>query len=498
VLLSDAIQRSDPADLFCLLYDDFPKVWFRNREALAWLQRLDAGLLMSAADELNAGRGDYGTLMHGVAAWDERRQARSRLMALCILDEVLSHAVPGATDRVPAPLTEVARRYAEFGRLSSEHVKGGLVPRFATPTRPTQAAERLAACFHHVVRVPEDTWNESDHGWPVQRMLDLDPQHRANGIAIGIAPLLGRLDELRIEPRELPGTPSYAITTVDTPPLRARIEHVLEVFDESGCELAIVPELSLTRSLLSHWQELMRAHPDRGEALRWVVVGTGPLENERDLPPNRAVVLARRTGDELWTQDKNYGFTLKPEQIRDWGLERTLGCVKRDEHITFGRPRIVESAGGRFSILICEDMGRIMAVGPIAGHHGVSLVISPIFSKEILEHRWEDQAAEPFDLEFGSRVVVVNSLAVARWRLENRCSKVAHGGKPGVLLVRANVPDEEAERGARSHFIGTTTDPEEVIVVRVSSSGVTPLKQIRRTPTGRFVSEEFGLRLVSS
>jgi predicted amidohydrolase len=360
------------------------------------------------------------------------------------------------------------------------------VPRIAKPSRVTGSHENLAAAFNHVLRVPAHFWDKADHGWLEPRASDLNPRHRADGISVCVAPLLGDLSELHVEPRTLGGKPSYAIAPADTEELRARIGRVLDAFDNADCELGIVPELALTRPLLEHWRQLMidRAPPPESP-LRWVLVGTGPLEREDAIPPNRAAILCRRTAQVLWHQDKTVGFTLQPGQIEKWGLER-LKPGPCDEHITFGRSRVIESAAGRFAVLVCEDVGRTMTVGPIAGEHGVSVLVSPIFSKEILEWRWEDQAAESHDVEFGCRVIVANSLAVARWRLDNGCSELDGDDRPGVLLIRAAVTRGEADPDAGSKWIGRALDPEEVVVAHVSSRGVRPGPSPRRDGTGRF------------
>jgi predicted amidohydrolase len=487
-MISDRLTPTDPADLFCWIYDRFDHRWFLDRTAVTWLEELDERNVQAVAEDIAFGRLGADTLVEGSDRGDPTNRARRQLISLAILDSVLAYAIPGTSGTVPPSLAHVARSYAMSASLSSSRTPGGLVPRIVKPSRVTAAAENLAAAFNHVLRVPAHFWDKADHRWLEPRASDLDPSHRADGIRVGIAPLLGSLDELRIEPRTLGGQPSYAIAPVDSHKLRERIGRVLDAFDHAGCELGIVPELALTAPLLEHWRALMRKRPPPPESpLQWVLVGTGPVEREGTLPPNRAVILCRRTANQLWSQDKTVGFTLEPKQIEEWGLSH-LKPGPRDEHITFGRPQVIESAAGRFGVLVCEDVGRTMTVGPIAGEHGVSLVISPIFSKEILQFRWEHQAAERHDVEFGCRVVVANSLAVSRWRLENGKSLVHPGEHPGVLLVRAAVAGAEADPGAGSVWIGQAVDPEEVIVAHVSSRGVSPWHRIGRDATGRFRS----------
>lgn len=63
-------------------------------------------------------------------------------------------------------------------------------------------------------------------------------------------------------------------------------------------------------------------------------------------------------------------------------------------------------------MLICEDLGRSIGWERELLACGVSHLLVPIFSKPILEHRWEDQGAERQVADLGGWVAVSNSLAV--------------------------------------------------------------------------------------
>ena len=73
--------------------------------------------------------------------------------------------------------------------------------------------------------------------------------------------------------------------------------------------MAVLPEACLNDKLLAAWrQALVSIIPPIHSRLTWLVVGTGPVGGDEP-PYNRAVVIDRR-GQDLWTQDKQFDFSL--------------------------------------------------------------------------------------------------------------------------------------------------------------------------------------------
>src|SRR5205823_9258516 len=147
--------------------------------------------------------------------------------------------------------------------------------------------------------------------------------------------------------------------------------------------------------------------------LRWVVAGSGPLETRDDRPTNTALLLDGRTGQVLGRQDKQYAFDFTSEELARWGLVSRLGSGPLRENIARSHRLTVFDAGAqRVAILICEDLGRVVDVGPLLRDLGVSHVLVPVLSRPIKEHRWEQQAADIHVRSVGATVIVSNSLVV--------------------------------------------------------------------------------------
>ncbi len=145
---------------------------------------------------------------------------------------------------------------------------------------------------------------------------------RDEPVAVGCAPVLETYDDVEIEFAERDGTTVYRLRPMDSSGLRSRIKAIVRRLDESGAQLAVMPEASLSDALLEHWKEVAfdTAGRDRNRRpLRFILLGTGPLGGG-DPPPNRAVLLDRWTGRELLVQDKLSGFTLDAAQLRLWRL----------------------------------------------------------------------------------------------------------------------------------------------------------------------------------
>ncbi|TDB75827.1 hypothetical protein E1264_39345 [Actinomadura sp. KC216] len=407
--MAAAGHPAEPADLFVRLYDSIADGVFQDWTAARWyaderVRRrageiadivLDDGVLDPAATaEIIAADGDLGrfTIMLG-------------------LDIALAHASPyGPYHGTPA-LAPVLVNYLTEGKLNGQGTTGALLPRCAFPGRPRGL--RTKAEFFGVHRIPQAMWDRIDH-----RVLPAvnDPHFgRDEPVAVGCAPVLETFDDVDIEFEERHGMTVYRLRPMDSSGIRSRVKAIVRRLDESGAQLAVMPEASLSDSLLELWKEVAfdTAGRDRDRRpLRFLLLGSGPLGGE-DPPPNRAVLLDRWTGQELLVQDKLSGFTLTADQMRLWRLPDAPPSGTAVEYARPGtRIGVLDSSLGRLAVLICEDLGRSIGWEREFEACGVSHLLVPIFSKPILEHRWEDQGAERQVAGLGTWVAVSNSLAV--------------------------------------------------------------------------------------
>ena len=162
----------------------------------------------------------------------------------------------------------------------------------------------------------------------------------------------------------------------------------------------------------------------------WGAVPFRPLTDE-PAPNNRAVLVDRHLATVVHEQDKLYPFTITPDQIADWGLSRIVSG-RADEFMTCGeRLSIRETAWGRFAVVICEDLAKLLEtkVGRLVKDFGVSLLIAPVFSKEVQPYYWEHQQARTYSDHVGTRTLVANSLVIPR--------AVGKRGDVGTCLVNA-------------------------------------------------------------
>jgi len=407
--LAAAVYPAGPADLFVRLYDAMPDDVFQDWTATHWYEdeRVRRHANEIAETVLERGVLDPETTA-GIVA---ERGDLGRFTILLGLDLALAHASPYAPYHGAPALAGVLVTYLTEGKYNGPGTTGALLPRCAYPGRPRGL--RSKAEFFGVHRVPPAEWELIDHA--ILPAVN-DPHFcRDEPVAVGCAPVLETYDDVEIEFAERDGTSVYRLRPMDSSGLRSRIKAIVRRLDESGAQLAVMPEASLSDALLEHWKEVAfdTAGRDRDRRpLRFLLLGTGPVGGG-DPPPNRAVLLDRWTGQELLVQDKLSGFTLDATQMRLWRLPDAPAAGTAAEDVRPGRKvRVLDSSLGRLAVLICEDLGRSIRWDRELQACGVSHLLVPIFAKPILEYRWEEQGAERQVAELGAWVTVSNSLAV--------------------------------------------------------------------------------------
>jgi predicted amidohydrolase len=246
------------------------------------------------------------------------------------------------------------------------------------------------------------------------------------------------------------------------------LEHIptaLAALDDSGAQLAVIPEAALDDQLLDAWRDACRSMDPRGD-LRLLVVGTGPVTVKADgcllageisdhelssLPHNRAVLLERATGELVMAQDKQRGFSMDAQYrkrvnifIDEEEVDEAGGTI--DELITDPEGlNVLDSRCGRIAILICEDLGRVTDTGAIVSRAGVEMILAPILAPPILPNRWQEAAAKCLTPD-GADVIVVNSLALGREDLDPNNSYRRRDGIPAASLVAITGAEEPLRR----------------------------------------------------
>lgn len=442
----------DLTDLFSELYDRLPEKQFKSGHARSVFENAErAG--RPVAREVLAGTFDVddagARLERGELDWDEH------FALLLGLDRAFANVHPfiAGFPTTTAELAAIKERYMECGMLGNENSRGQLLPRLGAPGAALARLESAADALRYVVRVPEDDLAKVDLVWIGNQVGDGDAiVHRE--LAVGCAPMVESYDELEISRAGTSAHPQYRLAP-RTDVVEARVQSVLEELDDSGAMIGLLPEATLDDRLVEVWQSVLASTERPADSrLCMVVCGTGPVGAQKGAsPPNRAVVLDRVAPHEpLWIQDKRFGFTMDPNQLTDWQLAKALGYEQTAEDIDVsGSTVVVDSLFGRIAITVCEDLARLGKLKAPLEACGVSLILAPVFSKEVRPHYWED-AAGKFYVADGAAVVVCNSLAVpTATGLEPEVDE-RNQEKWGTALVRS--PDSfKLERSERADHV---------------------------------------------
>lgn len=101
------------------------------------------------------------------------------------------------------------------------------------------------------------------------------------------------------------------------------------------------------------------------------------------------------------------------DQARDWNLPGAPASGSAAEDITRGLAvTVLETSLGRLAILICEDLNQSVQWERELAECGISHLFVPIFSKPIMQYRWEQAGAQRQIDNTGAWLVIANSLAV--------------------------------------------------------------------------------------
>ena len=407
---------SDPADLFLRLYGELDEECAADGRADEWVDDTRVNDVADLVEEqaVEVGAFDAETVEDQIELADDLDSRRYAY--LLGLDRALALAHPGIDAPERGRMTRIAVRYRRTGRLDTGSEPGALLPRVAWPSRlrimEDPPTEEVADLFDSVTVVSDETWARTDPG-RIPRRFDLPATVRTEGLIVGCVPVARRAD-VEIYARSDEHRGYYHVDPRGGSDIKDRIARVVARLDAQGVELGVMPELTLTPDLLEHWIDVLRAPPPRGSRLRLILVGSGPLEqDDHGLVANRAVLLSR-SGEVLLTQDKRHGFSLRAEQVEEWGLADDLdGPGAYAEPLLLGRTLGTrESSIGRLSVMICEDLGRVAQDGRALLELGPSLLLAPVLSKPTLLHYWEHSDAKKWASDAGANTIVANSLVI--------------------------------------------------------------------------------------
>ena len=402
---------ADPAALFIELYDRLPEEPFLRSEPDEWEQ--DARVRRQATRICEHiwmyGEVDPGQVKEIIGEGGPREV----FTVLRGIDWALEIINPFAPYFEHDGLDKLAVRYATTGRLNDgPAAEGALLPRCAYPGKPRGARDK--ALYFGLNRVSAQSWAKIRHN-KLPNRYEPARFRPGNSVEVGCVPLLETLEDIQFKVLSRNGRSVFSLAPVDTEPFRDRISSALSKLDDSGAEIGVIPEGALTDGLLQYWKEEAVRTAPRAKRLRWLLVGTGPLISGDDPPPNRAVLLDRRTGAVLLSQDKLAAFVLTAAQARDWHLPVPVASGSAAEHITRGSAlAVLETSLGRLAILICEDLSQSVEWERELIECGISHMVVPIFSKPIMDFRWERQGAERQIRNTGSWLIIANSLVVQR------------------------------------------------------------------------------------
>jgi predicted amidohydrolase len=408
---------SDPADLFIYLADQIEPRFDRN-ETFGWMH--DDSVRDIAEILERAALADGAVSPESVAElleYVEEEERQQRLFAILLgLDRALLHVNPyfGSFDQ--GALVPIAVRYALTGVLNSDLSIGALLPRCSFPGRRQHTPNTINDAFVSVTCIPCAEWSQTDH-CRIPRRNDLSRIERQGEFEIACVPFVDDASDFEWSAIERAGVRFYRISLANPCPVRDRVARVLGELDLSGATIAVLPELALSEELLDQWLEVIANQPrPAGSNLKWLFVGSGDVSvSSENGPVNRCVLLDRVTAEIVLEQDKVHPFTLTADQLEEWRLVDRLGSDDIEEDLDSGRRLLVaESALGRIVVLVCEDLARIVEIGPTLSHQGISHVFAPVFSKETRLHHWEHVKAKEYANQTGALVVVSNSLVIPR------------------------------------------------------------------------------------
>ena len=454
---------TDPAHLFMQLYDLLPDDVFDHGDVLDWLTDPDLRRSATRIGEavLRGGSVDHDRLARIIGPWGPWPGNRGIFTLLRGLDDAFWYVNPWNPVVDHRGLDWLAVRYLTTGRLNDpEQVPGALLPRCTFPGGPRGQGHKADHFAVHRVAAPflagkveyDRIEGENDPFFP--------PEEE---VKIACAPFLGSFTELRMSYGHNNGVAKYRLAPLSGEEIRARrirdrMAAILDQMDSAGARIGVLPEGCLSGDMLEAWREVAMSTAAKDKPLRWLVLGSGPIDDS-DPPHNRAVLIDRRLGQTLLAHDKLERFTIDANHVRDWRLPVPPAAPVLEDIACGSKLAVRESSLGPLALLICQDLTAVTGWEREGASLGVSHLFVPEFSKPIRRYRWEHKAAADLANQHGTWVVVSNSLTVAHATDES-----PRGNWYTCLVLGPDDPDrkvyalkEQFGRARNAHEIAFTT-----------------------------------------
>ncbi len=422
----------DCADVFCHLYDGVMQALVNKQVGASTLEsiRSDCQPRQHLYQRVRGARASAETTGRIPAQDYELETAVATLLGIheALLGLGLQTGGP-----LPQGLARLHLRFSQTGRLNDAS-EGALILRRLRPATPAADSNPVAGLFPGLRRIGRDDWSQLGLVLPEFRhSLQLDTA-LAEQITVASLPWFTDPSELTVTLVD-PAQNLYSAGPSVRIDRDQRARDGLAALDATDAIIGLVPESTLDYETLMAWRSCCAttAGGHKGK-LRWIVVGSGLLSvaveasklfpggvEARDFlgadtkPTNMAVVIDRQTGEVIFTQDKNPGFTMTGDSIRNYNLQGHLSPEVTPEWLeSSSRLWSLELPIGRVVILVCEALKRVVSAGALAAALSPDFILTPLLAINLKAGGWPYTSACTLAEQLGASVAVFNSKGFKR------------------------------------------------------------------------------------
>jgi hypothetical protein len=298
--------------------------------------------------------------------------------------------------------------------------------------------DNLENLFHNLTVALPGAFG-SGHSFTVRVLpYDMSPQVPDDS-RLGFVPLAESAEDLRFTPRMLNDRPFLDVEPRDEAALADRARAAVGKLNAEGVKVALFPELCVSPAIRAAIRDAL---PSDG-SLELLVLGSGASADTdgKGRKYNECVVL-NGSGEELWSQRKMNGYHMDSTNMEKYGVTAVVaGADHREWTVSDKHMVIVDTTDGRrIVVLICEDLNQDKPSRLATRLLRPDWIFSPVLDGSLNVGRWTQRRGWDLSYEFGSRVVVSNSMTLhARFRKKD-------GNQPNTCGVGLCIDDKEAQR----------------------------------------------------
>ncbi len=363
-------------------------------------------------------------IRHDVADPDKRAFVVARCIDDCLepFHPRYRQTLRGRRARMGLGLHEIDSYYLRHGRFNKSTESGLILPK--APLRPgwirrrpdvsdNQLRDRFR--FLSYYREPE----LREHTVSVRKLpeyKDIDGRSIARqGLRIAVIPLATYPNDLSLRTREdrrgrldIEPDPSREELLAD------RASAALFAANAEGAQIALFPELVVSLAVRKAIVETLRqiTETDGTSALQLVAAGSGAC-TDAGRTYNECVVF-NGYGWPLWRQRKLTQYSPPAERLERWGAQVSRREKYRENYHGGGELQVIDSSGGRMTVLICQDLFEDKPSGRVMRELRPDWVFCPVLDSELEVGRWMHQQSMPLAARYGVSVIVVNNLDLPR------------------------------------------------------------------------------------